>query len=199
MVTIAACKLEKKERDEIQVFTHTVNWKQSLSFYLGTSQPTSRYKNKYSNTGERRNGQVSSGEKGMEEYQEKKSLPSFICSPVNVLPSQRWQTKNIILPANKDEMGESKSDRRPQPGAVRAAVGDRRAPAPWGAARHDRPSATGLEGERRDSHAAGRPQGARAGLPRLRPNTTATGPGHDKWAGQEAAKPPPALSARAWA
>lgn len=50
MVTIAACKLEKKERDEIQVFTHTVNWKQSLSFYLGTSQPTSCYKNKYSNT-----------------------------------------------------------------------------------------------------------------------------------------------------
>lgn len=52
-------------------------------------------------------------------------------------------TKNIIPPVNKDERGGSKSDRRLQSGAARAAVDDWGTPTPWRAARHDRLSATG--------------------------------------------------------
>lgn len=55
---------------------------------------------------------------------------------------------------------------------------------------------TGQEGERPVTAMAGLRE-IHPGLPRLRANTTATGPLHDKWAGEEAAKPPPALTA--WA
>lgn len=88
VVTIAACELEQKERDKIQ-FLHTqlIENKVKVSILVGHN-PHPAVSTSTLTLGERRNRQVSFGEKGVEEYQEKSPF-QVVFSPQYVLPSQR--------------------------------------------------------------------------------------------------------------
>lgn len=103
----------------------------------------------------------------------------------NPSSQQRWEGRKQVRPEAAVRSCEGSS------GWLRNTRPVRGRP-PWQAECHRR------EGERPVTAMAGLRE-IHPGLPRLRANTTATGPGHDKWAGEEAAKPPPSLSARVWA
>lgn len=71
VVTITACELEQKERDKIQfLHTQSIENKVKVSILVGHN-PHPAVRTSTLTLGKRRNRQVSSGEKGMEEYLEK--------------------------------------------------------------------------------------------------------------------------------